>query len=136
MKRIFTVILVISMLICLASCDAQKTEYETETDLFASNHEAYEAMTNAASAGKYADAIKYYNNGAAGADDADVINWYFYSMAMKEYEEHNCIGYPLDIIQNKTDGNFEPAKAMLGQMQTVVRDLNGVYENTAEPAKG
>lgn len=130
MKRIFAVILVLSMLFCFASCDAQKTGNETETTLFESDSEAYEAMTNAAKDGNYDDAIKYYNNGAAGADDADVINWYFYSMAMKEYEDYNCIGYPLDLLQNKVSEDFEPAKAAIGQLQTKVRELNGVYENT------
>lgn len=128
-KMIFTCFLSILFVFLLASCDAVKTqEEETGTVYFESADLALEAMTDAVLEGNYNDAIRYYNSGAADAQDDNVVNWYYYSMALGQ-EDDGCIGYPLDLLQNRTGDYFELADEKIGELQLEARPFNGAYSN-------
>lgn len=129
MKRIIALIICACMLLCFAACKAKPSSEEEMTKSFESAEKAYEEMTDAAAEGRFGEAVVCYNSGAADVNDTDVVNWYYYSLAMKEYEEHGCLGYPLNLLQYNVDADFQPAKSAMGELQTVCRDLNGAYEN-------
>lgn len=129
-KIIAAAILCLSLAVFMPACSSTKTaEDETGTVHFESPDDAYEAMTGAAEEGNYADAVRYYASGAADADENDVLSWYFYSMAADKFENEGCIGYPLDLIQNKLGDDFHKADGLLGELQLAARSFNGTYEN-------
>ncbi len=130
--RIITALISVIMLsVCFASCDSGKitNEDETGTVHFESDDEAYEAMTGAALEGNFNDALRYYKSGGANADNSDVSDWYFYSMAVNDYNKKGCIGYSLDLLQNHVSMDFEQSDKIMGELQSAVRDYNGVYFN-------
>ncbi len=130
MKKITALIICIATMLSFSACKKADggAEAESGTIAFESAEKAYEEMINAAAGGDYAKAVQCYNSGAAGVEDTDVVNWYFYSLAMAEYTENGCVGYPLTILEYNVNADFEPAKIAKGELMKQVRDYNGVYE--------
>lgn len=129
-KIIAASILCFSLAVFMPACSSMKTaEDETGTVHFESPDEAYEAMTGAAEEGNYADAVRYYASGGADADEDDVLSWYFYSMAADKFENEGCLGYPLDLIQNKLGDDFHEADGLAGEIQLATRNFDGTYED-------
>lgn len=127
MKK-FALVLCFAVIVGLfAACSDTAVGSNGKTEAFSTADEAFEAMTGAAENGDYQAALECYTNGAADADEKDINNWYFYSLAMSEHEENGCVGYPMDLIYNRVSEDFDPAKTALGQLQKKVRILNGVY---------
>lgn len=117
---------------CLSSCTPNTgKEDESETYHFDSPNKAFEAMTDAVENGDYAAALDIYKNGAADADDYLLLNQYYnFSFAASDYTSKGCIGYPLDILSNKIDPNFDPAQKIHSEMYFDTRRFDGVYENS------
>ncbi len=130
MKKIIAVIMCLVFVVSLSACktNAPTTEGERVSVSAEKAEEMFEDMTEFAQQGKYDKAVEYYNSGAADAADTDVRNWYYYSLAMQEHEEHGCVGYPLTLLQYNADEDFEPAKKAIGELQLIARDLNGAYD--------
>lgn len=127
MKKIAIVLCFVIIVGIFAACSDSSGSYNGKTESFSSADDAFEAMTGAAAEGDYGAALECYTNGAADADEKDINNWYFYSLAMKEHGENGCVGYPLDLIYNRVSEDFGPAQTAYGQLQEKVRILNGVY---------
>lgn len=121
MKKFLALMMSFVVLICLTSCGTDR-----KTVHFKNAQEAYEAMTDAVENGNYEDAIAYYNSGAADSGNSDVVNHYYFSVAMNDNEEKGCLGYPLDIISRCSDF-FEPSKDAYGELQLLTRSLDGAY---------
>lgn len=144
MKKIALIMCLVLIISAFAACGKNKTLPDGETELFNTEEEAYEAMTGAAEEGNYKSAIAYYGafsngsngangtnsnigTGAAGADKQDVRDWYLYAMAMDAYNEYNCIGYPLDMLSEKINSDFEPAKEIIEELRNKTKDFNDIY---------
>lgn len=130
MKKLTALIICIIMAIGFSSCNKADGGIEAESGslVFENAEKAYEEMTNAAATGDFAKAVECYKAGAADTEDADVMNWYFYSLAMAEYTENGCVGYPLTILEYNINGDFAPAKTASNELMMKVRDFNGIYE--------
>lgn len=127
-KILTAILLCIVTAVSLSSCAASGgNEDETGTVHFDSADEAFEAMTGAVLDGEYQDAVRYYQSGASDADNADTLNWYYYSLAVNDYEKNGCIGYPLELLQDRVGDAFELADEKLGELQIAARNYNGVF---------
>ena len=127
MKKIAIVLVLVLIVSLFAACSESEGTTDIRTESFSTADEAFESMTGAIDAGDYQAAIDCYTNGAADADVRDLNSWYYYSLAMKEHTEHGCIGYPLDIIYNRVQEDFELGKTAYGEIQAKARMLDGVY---------
>lgn len=131
MKKIISVILIFAMLLTFAACgDDVKTPTADELVSVSPEEaeELFEDMTDLAKDGKFDKAINSYIEGGAGSTDEDLLNWYFYSLAMNEYETNGCIGYPVTLLEYNTDEDFELAQTALSELRMRAREFNGVYE--------
>ncbi len=129
MKKTALILAIIMLVALLGGC--KKSLDDGETALFDSADDAFEAMTDAIENGDYDDAVKYYNSGAADVDNPNITDYYFYSKAMSEYNEHGCIGYPLDLISNC--GDFFDKKAETDKLLREKAEVfNGAYENNGK----
>ena len=132
MKKIISVMLIFAMLLTFAACGNNDVKVPTADELVSVSAEEAEAlfedMTDLAKDGKFDKAIDSYISGAAGATDEDLLNWYFYSLAMNEYEQNGCIGYPVTLLEYNTDEDFEPAQTALSELRMKAREFSGVYE--------
>ena len=90
--------------------------------------EIFEAMKKAAADGEYTKALDLYKSGAADVANAEVLDWYYYSLAMAEYTQYGCIGYPVNLMQYYVGNSFEPAKKATEDMKSCCSMLNGIYE--------
>ena len=129
MKKLIVVISVVLIAVLFAACSESdnKGSYNGKTESFSNADEAFESMSEAVDSGDYQAALECYQNGAADAEDADLNSMYFYSLAMNEYEENGCAGYPLDILYNRTSDLFTPAKEAYDALLAEVTTLNGAY---------
>ncbi len=129
MKKSVIVLCVILVAVLFAACSAgeNKGEYNGKTESFSDVNEAFESMSEAVDSGDYQAALECYENGAADADELDLNSMYFYSLAMNEYEQNGCVGYPLDILYNKPSDLFTPAKEAYEKLLAEVKPLNGAY---------
>lgn len=128
MKNIIALILCAVLVFVFSSCSkTDEAEDETGTVVFESPQEAYEAMTGAAISGDFSDALRYYESGAEDATDPELSNWYNYAKSANDYDAKGCIGYPLDFLMNRVSVQFDGSKALMGELQTMVHDLNGCY---------
>ncbi|MBR5232992.1 MAG: hypothetical protein IKW03_02160 [Clostridia bacterium] len=127
MKKIALLLCFVLIFTILSACSDQKPLPDGETELFSTDEEIYEAMTGAAEEGNFKTAVAYYGTGGAGADKEDARDWYLYSLVMDEYNENGCIGYPLDMLTEKLNPSFSPAKKMVDTLKTQVSEFNGVY---------
>lgn len=114
MKRIISILACILLILALSGC--------TKTD-----DSAYEMMTGEAIDGNYASALEYYNNGGADSGNADVVDWYFYSMAMNDCTVKGCLGYTYDLLVNKCSSSFENAKSKAAEIKALMTDFDGAY---------
>lgn len=130
MKKIIALFMCCVIVFCFASCktDGNIVEEESDTVVFESPEKAYQEMVKAAKKGEYKKAVQYYNSGAADVGEPDLLNWYYYSLAMAEYTENGCVGYPLNLFQYYVSENFEPAKKAAEELKAVCPQLNGAYE--------
>lgn len=131
MKKFISVVLIFAMLLTFSACGNNDVKVPTADELVSVSAEEAEAlfedMTDLAAAGKYDKAVDSYIAGAAGAESLELLNWYFYSLAMKEHEEHGCIGYPVTLMQYNTDEDFELAQNAITELTLKARDYNGIY---------
>ena len=130
MKKIVALIMCCVIAFCFSSCkaDINTVEDESDTVAFETPEKAYKEMVKAAEKGDFKKAVKYYNSGAADVADADLLNWYYYSLAMAENEENGCVGYPVNLLQYNVSTDFEPAKKALDDLKSVCSNLNGAFE--------
>lgn len=127
-KILTAILLCIVTAVSLSACAAPGgNEDETGTVQFENADAAFEAMTGAVLDGNYQDAVRYYQSGAADADNADTLSWYYYSLAVNDYEKDGCIGYPLELLQDRIGDDFELADEKIGELQIAARNFNGVY---------
>ena len=129
MKKLIVVISVVLIAVLFAACSESdnKGSYNGKTESFSNADEAFESMSEAVDSGDYQAALDCYQNGAADADELDLNSMYFYSLAMNEYEENGCIGYPLDILYNKPSDLYTPAKEAYDRLLAEVKNLSGCY---------
>lgn len=115
MKKIISIIVCVLMLSALSGC-SKKTD-----------DSAYEMMTAEANNGNYDAALEYYHKGGADSGSEDVVDWYFYSMAMSDFESDGCIGYSYDLLANKCNSSFGKAKSKASEIKALVEDFDGAY---------
>ena len=121
MKKISAVLAVIILIFTLTACTKSAGDFD-------SPDEAFEAMTNAAENGDYAKALDYYENGAVDSGSAELINWYYYSLAMNAYEENGCLGYAYNLLTDRCGDLFEPTQRESGNIQQYTRLFDGIYQ--------
>lgn len=129
MKKIIVICLCFIVIFAFAGCGAKELETENGTVYFENSADAYEAMTDAIENGEYENAEIFYNSGAAD-EGIDASDWYYYSLAKKEYEENGCIGYPIDLLENRLSYKFTAADDFIGELRSKARNLNGAYGNS------
>ena len=130
MKKIALIMCIILILAVFSACgEVHKTLPDGQTELFSTDDEIYEAMTGAVEDGNYKSAVAYYNAGGAGAEKEDARDWYLYAMAMDEYNEYNCIGYPLDLLNEKVNEDFSPAKEKIEELRELAKEFDDIYTN-------
>ena len=130
MKKIISVIMIFAMLLTFAACKNNE-KIPTRDELVSVSpeeaEELFEDMTDLAANGKYDKAVENYVAGAAGAEDEELLNWYFYALAMNEYENYGCIGYPLTLMQYNIDEDFELGQNAITELSLKAREYNGIY---------
>lgn len=114
MKKTVAIIMCLVLAIAFAGCSKV-------------DESSYEAMTGAAIGGNYADALNYYENGGADSGNADVLNWYYYSMAMNDYTSDGCLGYSYDLLVNKCSNAFSPADGKAEELLSLMKSFDGAY---------
>ena len=134
MKKFVIAISVVMICFIFASCGKDAGEdlvsngtYDGKTESFSDAAEAFESMSEAIEAGDFQAALDCYQNGAADAEELNLNSMYFYSLAMNEYDANGCVGYPLDILFNRTGDLYGPAKETYEKLLALVSPLNGVY---------
>ncbi len=127
MKKIALLLCFLFIISAFSACGEKKPLPDGETEVFSTDEEIYEAMTGAAEEGNFKTAVAYYGTGGAGADKKDSRDWYLYAMAMDEYNEHGCIGYPLDLLCEKINSDFEPAKKMVDELRNQTKEFDDIY---------
>ena len=133
MKKIALIMCFVLMISVFSACvSTEKSLPDGQTEVFSTDEEVYEAMTGAAEEGNYKSAVAYYSVGGAGAEKEDSRDWYLYAVAMDEHKEYNCIGYPLDLLSEKVNEDFEPAKEKIEELREQAKEFNDIYSNNGK----